>query len=198
MAVITAGLYRVDLFQNYINQEVVNSFWYRELGGDNDQASALNLALDNVLMTPLATMQHEDVLYVNLRCTPMFGIGIEDNRTPAQARGLKTGTKMSTFMAASIRLNRSTNELRNGWKRFTGLTEEEVGASAFAAPLITELQAIGGVIDMALVDGAKTFQPVIVRKPFSTLANSPSWEFTDVASTTVLDRPTTQSSRKQF
>lgn len=198
MAIILAGLYRIDLFQDYLGEEVLNTFWYRETGGSNIDAAALNLAFDAAFIPPLSVMQNGDVTYTNLRCQPIFGTGIEDNRATVVAGGTKGGTSMSTFMAASLKLNRATNELRNGWKRFCGLTEEEVGAQSFAGALTTDLNAMGAVLDNVLVSGPLVFQPVIVRKPFSTLAQTANWEFTDLASTTTLNRPTTQSSRKTF
>lgn len=198
MALITNGLYRIDLFQTYFTQQVINTFWYREQSGANDQAEELNLAFDALVIPALATMQNTDLSYDNLRCTPIFGTGIEDNRTPVAPAGLKVGTPMATFIAASIRLNRSTNELRNGWKRLVALTEEEVGAQSFAGVLNAELAAIGTLLDQNIIDGPMIFEPVIVRKPFSTKAQSPNWEFTAVGGFSVLNRPTTQNSRKQF
>lgn len=198
MPVPTSGLYRVDHFQTYKEQQVLNTYWYREQGGSNDVAADLGLAFEANLANEIAAVQHVDVAYTLIKVTPVFGTGVEFNLTPQVTAGTATGTPMPSFMAASIRLDRSTNEVRNGWKRYCGLAEENVGATSFSGAYNGVLNALGTKLELTLNASPFFFIPVIVRKPFSTKAQEAFYTITDVGNTTTLNRPTTQNTRKSF
>lgn len=198
MAIINNGLYRVDAFQQYLGKEVLNTFWYRENAGLNTKADLLG-GLFNAQIQPLiAAVQNTGVSHTNIRVTPIFGAGIEFNVAPTAPAGTIPGDQMPSFLAASIRLNRSDRTLRNGWKRFAGLLEQEVGAQSFSGGFVTLLTTLGTAIAADLAGGGDLFHPQIVRKPFSTKALSANWESIDVGGFTVANRPTTQTSRKTF
>ena len=198
MAIILTGLYRVDVFQTYLNEICLNTFWYRETFGFNNLAQDLADEFDTTVAPSLAVIQNTGVVYDLIRVTPIFGNEIEVNKTPTTPAGLVNGTQMSTFVAVSIRLNRASTELRNGWKRFTGLVEELTASTTFAGSYVTTLQATAVTLSTVLTGVTGIYQPSIVRKPFSTKEQTPDWEAIDVGGATVLNRPTTQNSRKIF
>ncbi|AXH78639.1 MAG: hypothetical protein [Circular genetic element sp.] len=198
MAVIVAGLYKLDLFQTYMGEQILNTFWYRHASDDNTKALELAIEFDTDIMPTLAVIQNADLSYDDICVTPIFGTGVEVNKTPAISTGADVGASMPTFMCASIRLNRSTNELRNGWKRFAGLIESQVNAASFTSGYLAELTTLANDLAADLNDGVEVFTPQIVRKPMSTKAKNDFWEAIDVGSATALNRPTTQNTRKTF
>ncbi len=198
MPVVTSGLYEVTLFQDEGGNEMLNVFWYWEQGGDDGIADVLAGRIDSTVLPPIADIQHVGIDYTLIRVQPIFGTGIEENLVPTTPSGLVAGSAMSNAYAVSLRLFRSTNETRSGWKRFSGITEENTNFNSFTAAYITDLDSLAFVLAQDLVDGADRFKPVIVRKPFSTKAMSPDWIRNEISSVAVVDRPTTQNSRKLF
>ncbi len=198
MPVVTSGLYEVTLFQDKTGNELLNVFWYWEQGGADDLADTLADRIDTTVLPPIAAIQHVDIDYTLIRVQPIFGTGIEANKTPTTPSGLVAGASMSNAYAVSLRLFRTTNETRSGWKRFSGLVEENTNFNSFTAAYIVDLDSLAFVLAQDLVDGADRFKPVIVRKPFSTKDNDPDWVRNLISSVAVVDRPTTQNSRKLF
>jgi len=198
MPVVTSGLYEVVLFQDKSGNELLNVFWYWEQGGDDGIADVLAERFDVTVLPLIAAIQETGIDYTLIRVQPVFGTGIEENLTPTTASGLVAGAAMSNAYAVSLRLFRSTNETRSGWKRFSGLVEENTNFNSFTAAYITDLDSLAFVLGQDLVDGADRFKPVIVRKPFSTVENDPDWVRNEISSVAVVDRPTTQNSRKLF
>jgi len=198
VAVVTAGLYEVSLFQEYFGEVCLNTFYYLSNAGANDGQEELATLFDTLVLPYLPLVQNPSVFYTNIRVTPIFGTGVEENRIPTTANGSLTGQALPSFVALSLRLLRSTNELRSGWKRFVGLTEEVVGASSLAGSLIADATTLANALDANLVGTSDFYKLAITRKPFSTKAMSPNWEAIDVNGVVVVNRPTTQNSRKQF
>jgi len=198
MAIVTAGLYKLELFQLLQNQEIINTFWYLNTEGNDGVAQNVIDGFEGIAITDVANAQSTDLTYTKYRCTPIFGTAAEVEDTVGEVNGNVVGDTMPPFMAASIRLNRGTNELRSGWKRFAGLVEQNVQQTTFTAGYLILLDSLAAKLDNQLSPAGLFFDPVIVRKPFSTLAQSPNWEAIPVASTTAVNRPTTQNSRKPF
>lgn len=198
MPVLTAGLYKVDLQHQYLGEQMLNTFWYRHTLDANDEADNLADGFDTDILPLIALIQSSSVTYSNIRVTPIFGTGVEINLPPTTANGALVGTDMATYMAVSIRLNRSTNELRNGWKRFAGLLEENTGATSFAGGYNSSVNTLATALADQITTVGAIFNPYIVRRPFSTKQQSPNWEGILVASAIGLNRPTSQTSRKTF
>lgn len=198
MPVITAGLYEVVLFQTIPISPAINVFWYVDTGGSDNAAFNLASAFDLTVLPILKLMQNNSVTYDNIRVTPVFGTGVEVNFIPTTPGGTTVGAMMNAAYCASIRLFRTTNETRSGWKRFSGMDEDVVNANNFTGAYLTVLNQVAGVLNNQIVFGGNTFTPNIVRKPFSTKDLSPDWLNNPVGVTQVLDRPTTQVSRKNF
>jgi len=198
MAVITAGLYRVDLFQTYVAQEVLNTFWYRHGLDANDKTQECADAFNTVVLPEIAIVQHVNVAYTNIKVAPVFGTGTEVNKSPTTTAGLIVGDPTVPFLAASIRLNRSTNEQRHGWKRFCGLAEGNITDTVFGAAYFALLVTLADELTSSITEVAETFFPQIVRKPFSTKAMSPNWEAIQTNSGLAPNRQTTQNTRKPF
>lgn len=198
MAVITAGLYRLDLVQDYGNQEILNTFWYRHGLDDNFKADELAAGFNTVVLPSMAAVQNQSLFYTNIRVTPIFGGSVEVNLVPTTTVGLIAGDPTAAFIAVSIRLNRSTSELRHGWKRICGLTEGNVTRTGLSAGFLAICVTLADVFTSEVDEVAETFFPQIVRKPFTTKDQTPDWEAIQTTSGLVPDRQTTQNTRKDF
>lgn len=198
MAVITQGLYQVTLEQQIGQNQIRNVYWYRNQSGDNDKSQEMWDAFNGNVMNQHANAQHENVVYTNLQVISIFGSQLEINGQPTITQGAVTGTLLPAFTVASIRLLRSNRDLRSGWKRISGITEENVESPGFTAAYMVLLQALANEVTVNLSGGVEVFTPSIVRKPFTTKAQSPDWEAIDTNTGLALDRVTSQNTRKTF
>jgi hypothetical protein len=200
MPVITSGLYTVKLFQTYQNQQCLNVFWYRASTGSDVQASDLRTVFENNVMPDIAAIHPTALVYDDLLVQPVFGLGIEAGGQPLDPNGNRTPSDelLPPHFASSIRLFRSTSEVRNGWKRFTGLDEGLItpdgldpGFVALMTVLANQLQATIGV--------TTNYIPVLVRKPGTYKEGElTDYVYTDILSASVIQRVTTQNSRKPW
>ncbi len=194
MAVVTAGLYKIILEQSYSAQTVLNTFWYlNSLGSDDEQDKAAQ-AFDEDVLAVLAAVQHTTLVYNSIRAINVTGDLADFVLTPTTSSGSNAGTAVNTFTAAGIRLNRTTKETRNGQKRFAGMVEEEMSNQSWTAAYITTLETLATalVADISTVGGI--FEAVIARQDLVTPTN---WFANPVASATVNDFVTSQVSRKR-
>jgi len=198
MPVVTSGLYSIVFEQSIQGNVLLNVFWYWEIGGANGEATRLATLFEDEVIPVMAPTQHVNLDYDLLTTKPIFGTGLEDIRVPTQSGGTLAGSSMNDAYAYSLRLLRSSNETRSGWKRFSGLIEESTAQRTFSASFITLMDAFGAVIDDRLAVLTFQFDPVIVRKPFSTKEQSADWVVNVIQGVQSLDRPTTQNSRKPF
>jgi len=200
MPVATAGLYLVDLEQNYGGVECHNIFWYLHSSGSDDAAGALFSGFQSEVLPLIADIQISQVTYTALRVRPIFGTGIEVTAVPTPSQGAITSSSdiLPQFICASIRLNRATRETRSGWKRFTGLEEAEISGLNFVTAYKDLLDDLALVLDNDL-GIANEFQPVLVRKP-GTYADGVLTDYITnaIASADALSRVTTQNTRKTF
>lgn len=198
MPIVTAGLYEVTLFQNNTTTEFLNVYWYWHDGNSNTQAVLLAGLFDTGVLPQQAAIQHVNINFTNIRVKPIFGTGVEANLTPTTPAGLLVGTQMNPAYAISLRLFRTTNETRSGWKRISGISEEVTNTNTFTAPYLTTVALLSLAIRLNLTSGLDTFIPQIVRKPNTTVPPDPNWVINEISSAPAVDRPTTQSSRKAF
>lgn len=194
MAIITDGLYKIILEQTYSNQTVLNTFWYvNSLGSDDEQDKAAD-AFDETILPILKNIQSDSLLYLSIRAVNVTGDLADFVKTPTTGAGTQAGLEVNTFTAVGIRLNRTTKETRNGQKRFAGMTEDLMANQSWTAPflVLVELVADALVADISTVGGI--FEPVIARQDLVTPTN---WFANPVASATVNTFVTSQVSRKR-
>lgn len=199
MPTIVDGLYVVKLFQVADTEEMLNVFWYIDLAFSNTKSLQLATLFNANVLPDISNIQHTAITYTNLQVQAIFGTAIEVNFNPSPSNGSVAGTRMNNAYSASIRLNRGTTETRSGWKRFSGLVEENVNTNSFTGPYLNLLDTLAQQLRANLDDGANIFQPVIIRRP-GTAGNPPNtnYIFNQMSGATAVDRPTTQNSRKAF
>lgn len=198
MPQITAGLYQLLLHQTIGANSLLSNFWYTQTVGENDKANELSLAFNSNILPTLALAQHTNVDYIDIEVKAIFGAALEVHLTPGTANGALVGTSLPAMMAASIQLQRSSTELRSGWKRISGITEEVVDSPGFEAAYMTTLDSVAVVLKGQVAFGGSTFTPVIVRRPLTTIDQEDFYRQIPVGNAVALDRVTTQNSRKTF
>ncbi len=194
MAVVTAGLYKVILEQFYSAQIILNTFWYlNSLGSDDEQDKAAT-AFDEDILPILKLIQDDSLTYTSIRVVNVTGTLADFVLTPTTGGGTVVGAPVNTFTAAGIRLNRTTKETRNGQKRFAGMTEENMGNQTWIAAYVTLLEDLAAVLvaDISTVGGI--FESVIASQDPITPSN---WFANPIASATVNSFVTSQVSRKR-
>lgn len=194
MPTVTNDLFKVILSGTYFSQEWHAVHWYYNFAG----VGTLNLGdvaqdYNDETMSQWGAACNTDVTFTNIRVVHVNGTLADVNLTPTVTVGLLAGSANPPFIAASIRLNRTTKETRNGWKRIIGSVEESMGALSWAGSYITLLNALGTAFMAPLSMGGalNNLVPVIVRTVTPT-----TWVYNDVASVQVINQPTTQNSRK--
>lgn len=106
-----------------------------------------------------------------------------------------------TFVAYNFRLNRSTRQGRNGYKRFVGVAEELVsfGTSTVSGALTTAIPTLVGALQTSISYGGKTWTPRIPYRQLTTMPDgSEQYILTDLfnISTAEFRGLTTQNTRK--
>lgn len=198
MPTISAGLYRVRLFSIADSQEMLNVFYYRENTGSTGYDVQLWSAFDASVLPAIANIQHTAITYTNLVVDEPTTISTEYSATPTTTVGTVAGSRMNNAYAASIRLFRQTKELRSGWKRFSGLVEENVNTNSLVGAYVTLLNTAATAIAGNIAFGGRTYIPILARPPGVAGNPGPTYIYTDIVSASAVDRPTTQNSRKSF
>lgn len=198
MPQISDDLYQVILSQSIGNNTMQNVFWYVDMSSGTGSAIGVWNAFDSDIMPILAPRQHSNVNYDSLTVIPVFDDGLEYTAVPSTTAGTQVGTPLPAFMVASIRLARSSRELRSGWKRFSGITEDIVSSPGFTTTYMTGLQTLADALAGDIDNAGPTYRPHIVRKPMTTKAQEAFYRAIPVSAGVALDRVTSQNSRKTF
>lgn len=196
-------IYQIKLFGLYGAAPTLNTFDYRV--GIVAQPTALRVAeefrdqiLPEIIPTQVATQTYTSIECIDAMDDANFAT------LSVSTAGTRAGTQMAAFIVWSMRLLRSSRDMRSGWKRFSGLTEEDVSGGAFTAAYLALLNTQAPLIaDNILVDLADLL-PIVLRDrptpndPLIDPDDPTTWRYTLVESVSVPNRVTSQNSRKTF
>lgn len=194
MPTVTSGLYKLTFEQEYLNQITLNVHFFQNGLDLDDLQQECGDAFDEDLVPLYADVQNLSVIYENIRVDNVTGDLADVNVDPTIANGTVVGAASTSFVAATIRLDRTTKETRNGSKRVAGMVEENTNGQTWtgAFKLILDDLATGMAADISTVGGV--FRPVIARPP--SIAE-PLWTINDVASALASNDVSSQVSRKK-
>jgi hypothetical protein len=180
-----------------------NVFFYRKTTAHaaND-AENLCRAFNGTMMGPITGIQNTIVVPNELEAinltdlTDYFVL-----ETTATNGSVASTSPAPTFTAYNIRLNRSTRQGRNGYKRFAGVAEELVSFSSttISGALIGAMPALVAAIQSSISFGGATFVPRIPYRQLTTLPDgTQKYILTDLLdiSTAEFRGLTTQNTRK--
>lgn len=186
-------LFEVVLRQSYKGRAVLNRWHYNSSGVP--AAVSLSFALvsafggipdeltsefpDDTIMKGLAEVQSEDLVYVELSATALYDVTdfYSVPYAPSQA-GTQGGTPMSPFMAYTFSSNRVRTDIRRGFKRFAGVSEQYVGdggviEAGMPALLTTLAGRMSGTLEYDDEGNTLSFQPVVLSLELQTPVTDP-------------------------
>lgn len=165
------SIYRVTLVQVWDSDAPVsfNVFYYKEIvnipGSDDSTELAAQFALN--VDTVIRVIQADIVSTININVENI--IPSADNTYLAYSPGTRTGAQTSgslpPYAAWAFRLNRNNSAVRNGAKRFWGVSEALQEDGVAVAGAVTDLTAVASALGATLGTPGTTslYQPRIFR-----------------------------------
>lgn len=170
-----------------------NVFGYRHDTGSST-AAALGSVFDASVLNALRDMQATSCNYntievINLDEPTDFATVI-----PTITNGTDVGDGLPAFVCTAFLIARQSRLVRNGWKRFTGVTEPMVDGQNLASAYQTKANALAGQLTTYLgtVEG-DAWYPQIVRR---TIVNGVTQYTFFEAGTVSFSKISTQNTRK--
>lgn len=199
------SVYQLSLIASAQAQEIRNVFHYRTATPGVLEGSALDLATAfNATKTPAIEARLH--LQYEKNAIDVFDLFFPANiaTLSVSGNGLQAGDSMGTRVAATLRTNRATREIRRGQKRFGPLAEAQQSGGTLTAAEITAWLNLGSTL-AASVLGAVTYFPIIVKRIFVALptphyrlpANISEYVAFDITTWDINERITTQNTRRQ-
>lgn len=122
-------IYQVKDFQVMYGQEILNVYFYRDIDGLQDWELVSQGFVGEVLSN-VKDIQHPSVTHTRLEVENLFDPTDFGTSSPNIA-GTLAGAVMAEFIAASYRFDRQRRDMRHGYKRVVGMTEELVSGTSF-------------------------------------------------------------------
>lgn len=199
------GLYQIIDFQQIGPSGMINVYWYLNVNPSKASASAVATAFEGVVLTPLATtIQWSNIIHTEIEVDEVTANDNFVTQASTVGAGGLTGSGLPNWVAASIQLNRTTKETRNGRKRIAGMLEENSTQNAWTPSFQSALQAVADlmVLDLSIPAVGDVF-PVIVGKTYTIdiegkkIENPPAeWLWNPIKTATASNLLTTQGTRK--
>ena len=168
-----------------------NVFYYERTAGTAG-AAALSTAFRSTvcpairaLISTSVTQQQLDV--ANLSDPTDF------NTATIGIAGTRGGEYLPPYCCWTYRFNRSRRDMRNGWKRFAGISEGDQGNGIISAPMVGIANTLASSMNANQTDGAgTTWRPVLYAKA---IPSRPVAFYAPIASVAYI-RISTQNTRK--
>lgn len=167
--------YEVRDFQVQGAQNILNVYQYRNLGTGGPASNIAQAFIDTVFpaVRPIQVAGlFRTFLEVENLGSPFDFATVDTSSFP----GTRPGIALSTLIGASIQLNRTRMDIKNGQKRFAAGTETDSTGNFWDAPFLAELQALADVLVQPLqlagspgIDRAE----LVILKRFCTVLPSP-------------------------
>jgi hypothetical protein len=169
-------VYQLVLHQAVQGEGIESVFHYLQVGGGPGSENATNLDVTFVAnVLPLI----QDVLagawsangssVVNLGTPSDFA---EITYTP-NYNGTRMGDVVSPVVTWSFRLNRIQPGQRSGWKRFSGISEDDVSGFTPDPGVSAALGALSAILPVVLAAAEETWRLVVVKRPIILGTNPP-------------------------
>jgi len=174
VASILGDLWQIIDKQLYLEQQVLNVYYYRvtNISGVNDDGYALALdwfednVVDIVRPIQVDSLNHYELEIRNL------SNGLDIHTKAIDLDGTRTAgspTPMPSYVSAGFKLIRESLVTRNGYKRIAGISESDTTGNIFALAGSALTDAIEAAFSADMVIGLITIaEPVIVSHPIGT------------------------------
>lgn len=165
MPSFSTELFEVRVRQQFLGQELINLYYYTETAaGGNISPGDLCTAFNDDVMRDVEAVQQEDVIGIDIRCRKFGGVS-ETILDISSQSGVRTGGPSPSFNAWGFILNRATIDIRNGAKRYGGLSENDTVGNDPDPAMLALLATLAGSIAATLtIPGPEDAKPVIYRR----------------------------------
>lgn len=200
----TNRIYQLTLSGSHGTAEVISTWSYRISSLLQPSALSVAEAFRDEVLPAIVVPLMANMIFTNIEV-----IDVLDIENFASLPVTETGDRtvvdaLTAFIVYSLKLVRSSRDMRSGWKRFSGLGEADVAGAAFAAGFIAFVDSVSADIIQPLNIDLAVLPLTLVRSrptPNSPLIDPDdptTWLYSDVAGVEFPNRVTTQNSRKQF
>lgn len=170
MAAILGDLIQLIDNQSYLGQQVLNVYYYRfilALGSEDGYLELLNSEWEADVLPKITQIQNDALLHNSREWRNLSNnvdLFVDGTVVPGVNAAADTAREPS-FVSAGFLLRRESLVTRNGYKRFAGLSEQDISGNTWiGAPIyITNLEtALAQDLSIGLIPSA---EPVIVKRP---------------------------------
>lgn len=132
--------------QSYLGQQVNNVYFFEAVDG-TASLTALAAWFETNMVPAIKQFQNDLCLHYNLRLRNLFDAGetYEEPLTGGGA-GVSGALELPSFFAVTMRLDHTSGEVRNGFKRWSGLDEGAVADAILTAAMITNMAVVGELL----------------------------------------------------
>lgn len=138
-------LYNIVHDMTLQGQNVLNVYQAERTSGI-EAAATISDGFQTSVLPSIRALQHASVVNNELR---IFNLGTSTDFgtfTLGGAVGLRAGAPSPSFLAGELRFPSRDRAIRNGYKRYRGIIEEDYTAGLLLAPAIALLDAIGAAL----------------------------------------------------
>lgn len=172
MAAVLGDLIQVIDNQVWQAQQILNVYYYRitaTLGLADGYLSDLNDTFEDVVLNPVLALQSQYLSHVSREWKNLSN-GVDLFVDGSVLPGLNTSAAVNqepSFLSAGFILRRESLVTRNGYKRFAGLTSDQVdgNTSVISSTIISNIET--GLASDLTIGLATVAEPVIVKRPIS-------------------------------
>lgn len=199
----TNRIYKLKLNGLFNTTPTLNTFNYRVSALLQPTATEVAENFRDEVLPEIVPLQHSNQTYGSIEVIDTLDVENFVNLAVSTA-GTRSGTSIAGFIVCSFRLIRSSRDLRSGWKRFSGMTEEDISGGSFTASYFALMGAQAPGIEQALNIGLAVLPLCLVRDrptPSSPLIDPDdptTWLYSDVLAAQAIQRVTSQNTRKFF
>lgn len=204
MAIGPDSIIQCRFFQEYLGQEVLNVQYYYLIAMETlaDDLSDYCEPMFNLWRDALSPGQSNLLYYRRCELYEVNGLDYGIYASPTNQTGTQVGEPLPSFTSVSMQQVRQTRATRHGWKRFAGITENQVVGNTLTSPgLLTWQDIADGLFDGTFVLPSIEFPETrsLTLRPIIWGGNDPRYPFgrySDISSVVVKNVVTTQNTRK--
>lgn len=191
-------VYQLKLFQTYLNVDMLNVWYYilESQGTGSNLATVLAAQFDQDVIPEFSGIQVNAVSYlqlevVNLRELTEFSAS--PGSTLVNSGGQRSGAPLPAFFTASFRYQRSAVGQRYGYKRVSGIQEQDVEGNVVEPSRVGAFNDVAAAFAAELDDGlGNIWAPYVAKRPITLGVNPTGY----VCKGVVFNGWSTQSTRK--
>ena len=194
-------LFTIKTKASYLSQTIRNVYHYVDLAGA-PSTTAATIAGDfgTLILTPALANLSDQFVFQTIEV-----IQENDSENFALVAFTAAGSNINPAVASnqviSVRLNRTDRLFRNGWKRWSGLCENQITGNFIDTASLSAFQTDMAHQGNTMSTGGNTLTPVILRKTYAgepPVLNPVSlWLYSPIGSAQVFRRLGTQNTRKE-